>query len=400
MFKNAPGKILTALALFVAGLKLSAQQATPDQGNYTLYSNGVFIVMLCIIILLLLVIIAFAEVVKAGAAQKKYKKQSSENNNSANQKIITVLLMVLAAGSLWAQDKSSGTTSAASSGTFDYWGIGAITFFCLLMVIGLELIIAFVLYRTGMNLLDVAEKKAKRKSEEQAQTIMDSKLMKSLTDAVPIEEESAILLDHNYDGIQELDNNLPPWWKYGFYLTIVVAVIYLLNFHVFHTGKLSIEEYNQEIKDGETQVAEFKKSAKNLIDESNVICMTDATSLNEGHDIFKANCVACHGEFGEGKEGLGPNFTDDYWLHGGSVQSVFRSVKYGWTDKGMKSWQQDLKPVEIQMVVSYVKSLRGSNPPNPKEKQGEFYLDAGTKPLDGGTAPATDSTKSADTLKK
>jgi cytochrome c oxidase cbb3-type subunit 3 len=269
------------------------------------------------------------------------------------------------------------------------------------MVIAIELMIAFVLFKTGMNLLNVPEKNAERKSKTREEGIMESKLMKSLTDAVPVEEESAILLDHDYDGIRELDNNLPPWWKYGFYTTIVVAVIYLVHFHVLHTGKLSIEEYNQELKEGEQQVAEYKKTAMDIVDETTVTKLTDAASLSEGQTIFKANCTPCHGEFGEGKEGLGPNFTDDYWLHSGSIQSVFKSIKYGWTDKGMKSWQQDLKPNEIQLVASYVKSLRGTNPPNPKEKQGELYVEENEKPISDSTK--SDSVKipgAVDSLKK
>ncbi|HET6992610.1 MAG TPA: cbb3-type cytochrome c oxidase N-terminal domain-containing protein, partial [Bacteroidia bacterium] len=349
MFKNTPGKVLMMLAAMFAGADLSAQQAANKPDSHSLYSNGVFDVMLCIIILLLLVIIGFAEVVKAGAAQQKLR--DNKEKNSGKGTFIAILFIFITAGSLWAQDNSAPKTIAkvVSDAPFDYWGMGAITFYCMLMVIAIELLIAFVLFRTGMGLLNVPEKNAERKNKMREEGIMESKLMKSLTDAVPIEEESAILMDHDYDGIRELDNNLPPWWKYGFYVTIVVAVIYLLHFHVFHTGKLSIEEYNQELKDGEAQVAEYKKTARDIVDETTVTKLTDATSLSEGHAIFKANCVPCHGEFGEGKEGLGPNFTDDYWLHGGSIQSVFKSIKYGWTDKGMKSWQQDLKPNEIQL---------------------------------------------------
>jgi cytochrome c oxidase cbb3-type subunit III len=242
-----------------------------------------------------------------------------------------------------------------------------------------------------MALLDRDEMRVKLYGAKKAEGILESKLMKSLTDAVPVEEEAAVMMDHDYDGIRELDNNLPPWWKYGFYLTIVVAIVYLFNFHVLHTGKLSLEEYSQEMKDGDAAVAEYQKTAVDLVDEKTVKLLTDATSLTAGKAIFKQNCVVCHGEFGEGKEGLGPNFTDDYWLHGGSVNDVFRSVKYGWTEKGMKSWQQDLKPSEIQLVVSYVKSLRGTNPPNPKEKQGELYIENGAKPLGDSAASGNDS---------
>jgi len=264
-------------------------------------------------------------------------------------------------------------------------------FYVMMVVIVLEIIFIYLLYRMGMMLLDRDEMRVKLYGEKRAQRIVESKLVRSLTDAVPVEEEEAIMMDHDYDGIRELDNNLPPWWKYGFYLTIVVAVVYLFHFHVLHTGKLSLEEYAQEVKDGDAQVAEYKKGAVDLVDETTVVRLTDPASLSAGKAIFKQNCVACHGEFGEGKEGLGVNFTDDYWLHGGSIHDVFRSIKYGWPDKLMKSWMQDLKASEIQLVASYVKSLRGTNPPNPKEKQGELYLEDGVKPLGDNASAGNDS---------
>jgi cytochrome c oxidase cbb3-type subunit 3 len=399
MFKNTPAKVLTMCTALLAVAQLSAQQETVKHESDSIFSNGVFDVMLCIIILLLFVIIAFAEVVKAGGAQQKLRGKNK--SGLGKEKVAATILFLATAGSLWAQDSATAkAVVAVNNQPFNYWGMGAILFYCMLIVIAFELLIAYVLFRTGMSLLEVAEKNALRKSEMR-EGIMESKIMKSLTDAVPIEEESAILLDHNYDGIQELDNNLPPWWKYGFYVTIVVAVIYLFHFHVLHTGKLSIEEYNQELKEGEAQVAEYKKTAMGVVDETTVTRLTDPASLSKGHEIFSANCIPCHGEFGEGKDGLGPNFTDDYWLHGGSIQSVFKSIKYGWTDKGMKSWQQDLKPEEIQLVASYVKSLRGTNPPNPKEKQGELYVEENEKPqIDSTKKDSVKIPAVADSLKK
>ncbi len=402
MFKYITHKILPIVAGTLAIANLSAQQqaATPVQETHSVFTNGVFLLMLCVVILLLLVIIGMVEVVKAGTMLQRLK---SRDNKSDIGKIISTIVFLLIGVSLFAQAPAATTTTAAVADTpsFTYWNMGAATFYIMLSIIAFETLVIFVLFRTGMSLLDVKEMKNKLLAGKKEAGIFDSKLMKSLGGAVPIEEEAAILMDHDYDGIRELDNNLPPWWKYGFYLTIVVAVIYLLNFHVFHTGKLSAEEYKQEIKEGEQQVAEYKKTHLNMVDENNVGRLTDAQSLDIGKGIFMANCVPCHGQFGEGKVGLGPNFTDDYWIHGGSIQSVFKSIKYGWTEKGMKSWQQDLKPVEIQMVASYVKSLRGTNPPNPKEKQGELYIEEGTKPI--GDSAKSDSTKTktaVDSVKK
>jgi cytochrome c oxidase cbb3-type subunit 3 len=371
----------TAVIALMATLPLAAQQETSSAGD-SLFSNAVFDIMLSIVVLLLLVIIAMAEMVKAGAArQRDIAKKEKKNSNIPAAGLL--LLFFFASVTLHAQD-AAATTALAPAPVFNYWGMGEGIFYLMLTIIFSEMLIAVMLFRSGMLLIRPDVIKTKKIKEEPS-------FLEKINQSVAVEQESAIMMDHDYDGIRELDNNLPPWWKYGFYLTIVVSVVYLFHFHVLHTGKLSLEEYSQEMKNGADAIAEYQKSAVDLVDENTVKLLTDAGSLSEGQAIFKQNCVACHGEFGEGKEGLGPNFADDYWLHGGSAHDVFRSVKYGWTDKGMKSWQQDLKPSEIQLVVSFIKSLRGTNPPNAKEKQGELYIEEGEKPTSDSVKAAPDS---------
>lgn len=382
-------KFTAGFLAFIAALPLAAQQqqANAPKQSDTLFSNPVFNIMLSIVILLLVVIYAMTEVVKAGAARQRAQAKK-EKTPASGSTLGLFLLFFLSAATLHAQN----TTAAAPSiplppaPPFNYWGMGAGIFYLMLVIIFSEILIAWLLFRSGMLLIrpDVSEKDAVQLKKEPS-------FLEKINASVAVEQEAAIMMDHDYDGIRELDNNLPPWWKYGFYLTIIVAVVYLFNYHVFHTGKLSLEEYEQEMKDGAAAVAEYQKNATDLVDENTVKLLTDAASLADGKTIFKQNCAACHGPEGQGL--VGPNFTDDYWLHGGSVNDVFRSVKYGWTEKGMKSWQQDLKPAEIQLVVSYVKSLRGTNPPNAKEKQGELYIEEGEKPL--GDSLKTDSLKPA-----
>lgn len=384
MSTSKTGKFLT-IAAALASTALAAQQAAPVQEQQTLFSNGVFDVMLAMIVLLLFVIIGMAEVVKAGAALQ-VKKQK---DNKDKAKIVSVVAFLLLAGTMYGQQSAPAAAPAAAPLPFDYWGMGGINFYIMLSVILIEILIIYMLYRTGMHLLDRDERRAKARA---ARPSAMPAFVEKLNASVSVEEEHAIMLDHNYDGIQELDNNLPPWWKYGFYVTIIFAVIYLFHFHVMHTGKSSLEEYQAQLKEGEEQKAEYRKTAANLVDETNVTLLTDETSIAAGKAIFMTNCKACHGDNGEGK--IGPNFTDDYWLHGGNIQSIFKSIKYGWTDKGMREWGSELKPVEMQQVASYIKSLRGTNPPNAKEKQGELYIEDGAKPL-ADSAPAADSTKSA-----
>lgn len=193
-----------------------------------------------------------------------------------------------------------------------------------------------------------------------------------LTKAVAIEHEKDILLDHNYDGIRELDNHLPPWWVYLFYGTVAFAIIYMLNYHVLNISPLSEQEYTNSMQAAAIQVAEYKKTQANSIDESNVAFVKDdKAALEQGKVIYVENCLACHGQNMEG--GTGPNLTDEYWLHGGSVQEVFKTIKYGVPQKGMISWEKKLKPDEMQNVASYILTLQGTKPANAKEPQGDAY---------------------------
>ena len=192
-----------------------------------------------------------------------------------------------------------------------------------------------------------------------------------MTDAVPVENEEAIMTDHNYDGIVELDNNLPPWWKAGFYLGIVFAVIYLMRWHVFKTEPLSGQEYAIEMEEAEKDVLAYLATAKDLIDENNVVALDDAASIAAGAKIFATNCAVCHAADGGG--GVGPNLTDPYWKHGGAIADVFKTVKYGVPTMGMIAWKDNLRPGEIQEVSSYIMTLVGTHPANPKDPEGDLY---------------------------
>ncbi len=241
--------------------------------------------------------------------------------------------------------------------------------------------------------LAMTEEAKKEAAMKEVEHSWASKFMHSLTASVPVEQERDVLLDHNYDGIQELDNKLPPWWVWGFYVTIIFAVIYLAQYHVFKTGKLQLAEYKQEMQEAVQEKAELMKNAANNITFENVKQLTDATAIGEGKDIFKKNCVACHREDAGGN--VGPNLTDDYWLHGGGIKNIFHTITEGVPAKGMIPWKAQLSPKQIQAVASYVMSLHGTNPPSPKEPQGDKWVEE-TKP----SASSPDSTAIKDTTSK
>lgn len=201
----------------------------------------------------------------------------------------------------------------------------------------------------------------------------------------PISEEKDLIIDHEYDGIKELDNPIPIWFNALFYSTMTFAVVYILIYHVFGWGLNQNQEYAQEMEKAEIAKQEYLAQAANLIDESSVVY--DESKVAAGHAVFQANCVACHGGAGEG--GIGPNLADRFWLHGGEIKDIFKTVKYGVPDKGMVPWEQTLTPGQIAEVSSYIISIRDTKPANPKEPQGTevTYATADAK------ATTADSTK-------
>lgn len=199
-------------------------------------------------------------------------------------------------------------------------------------------------------------------------------VLKKLTDAVPVKEEKDVLTDHDYDGIQELDNNLPPWWKWMFYLCIGWAFVYFIYYHVLDMGELQEEAYVTEMAEAKAEVAQYLEARALNVDESSVELVLDPERINAGKAIFLSLCKQCHGAAGEG--GVGPNMTDDYWINGGGIKNIFTTIKYGVPAKGMISWKDQLSPVQMQNVATYITTLRGTNPPNGKAPQGELYTPA------------------------
>jgi len=157
-----------------------------------------------------------------------------------------------------------------------------------------------------------------------------------------------------------------------FYATIAFGFVYLVYYHVLPYGLTQEEEYVAEVQEAEEAHAAYLAAAKNLVDESNVEMLADASDLNAGKGIFVEKCQQCHAADGGG--GVGPNLTDPYWIHGGSVKDIFKTVKYGVPTKGMISWESQLRPIEMAQVSSYIKTLQGTTPAAPKDPQGELWV--------------------------
>lgn len=332
------------------------------------------VLMLVIISLILLLIIGLLANVVIGAASYYYEKQKEkkkaeeqEQKSAAPAGVVTLLLLLLASAPVFAQDGASAAESTGSA----FGALSATAFYIVAGVITIELlVIGALLYQLRTFIARTRAAEAPEKAQAPGQQRF-REWWTRFNRIRPKEQEAQIDLGHDYDGIRELDNRLPPWWLYGFYVTIIFAAVYLWRYHVSESAPLSAQEYQIAVQKAEEEKAAYLKKTANNVDETNVKLLTDATALDDGKSVFQKNCSACHGQAGEGT--VGPNLTDDYWLHGGSVVDIFKTVKYGWPEKGMRSWKEDLSPVQIAHVASYIKSLHGSNPANGKEKQGELY---------------------------
>jgi cytochrome c oxidase cbb3-type subunit 3 len=367
--------LLAASTLLVSPLVSIAAEtaATTNAGKY----NAVLIGLVCLVLVLVFVIGMLANTLsQLGLVLKE--KNRKERNSSATVKSI-LLLIIASAFSFpaFAAEATEAANEIAAPVSNYIQGIPKTDFYVIMSVIAFELVIIFTLAIYVKLLIQVISAKPETAAAAKAivkKTLFWDRFNKSVT----IEKERDILLDHDYDGIQELDNSLPPWWKYGFYLTIVVSFIYIYRFHISHDGPSQHDEFVAAMQKGEEDKAAYLAKAGSNVDENTVTFLSDAGDVAQGKDIFIKACAACH--LADGGGIVGPNLTDPYWLHGGSIKDIFKSIKYGWQDKGMKSWKDDFSPKQLQQIASYVKSLKGTKPATAKAPQGDLYTEGETTP--------------------
>ena len=261
----------------------------------------------------------------------------------------------------------------------------------LFLLVAIEVVISAVDRVTYHMLTD-----EQRKQLEEAQSVSftDSKfvqnLVSKLTRSKPIEQEGELMLDHDYDGIKELDNVLPPWWVNLFYATIIFGVIYLVRFHVMD-AYTQAEEFEQEVQLANAELEKMKaNSPKEEITLDKVVLLADEASLAKGKEIFTNACAACHKADGGGI--VGPNLTDEFWINGGGIKNVFKIISEGSKNNpSMVAWNKTLESTDIQKVASYVLSLQGTKPAGAKPAEGEKWVEE--------VAPAETAATVTDTLK-
>lgn len=309
--------------------------------------------------------------------------KSKEENKSVNDKkklVLVPLLVLVAFIQSMAQD-------AALVKTFwdDPFTHPMLPLYCVTALVFITVILVMVVALYMLKILNLMVKQAEKEKAERTGIVPVAKASwfqqwwDKINAVVPVAQEQDIDMGHSFDGIRELDNHLPPWWKWLFYATIVWAVIYFTVYHLSESFPLSVDEYQNELAVAEEKARILRASQPAAdIDVNTLEYISDAALIEKGKVTFLGNCVACHRNDGGGNT-IGPNLTDNYWLHGGGIKNIFTTIKTGVVEKGMPAWGKAMSPQEVRNVAFYIMSLQGSNPANGKAPQGELYEEA-TKP--------------------
>lgn len=341
----------------------TAQDAAAPTNDYSLAY------ILVTVVVMFVFIIAFLSKLLENVSDYYVEKWKSDRRKESemSKKSMIVILFLLSTVSSMAQ----GSTP---SGSGIIGGIPSLLFYILVSIIILEFTVVMVLTWQIWRFLQVKMSHEPVTEAEimEAKIIAENKLnwWDRFNSFKPLSKETDLDMGHEYDGIRELDNKLPPWWLYGFYITILAGVIYLYRFHIAHTGMSSEQEYITSVEAANKSKDAFLKKSGSSVDENTVVLITDPTQLSAGEANFATLCSVCHGKKGEGL--VGPNLTDDYWIYGGGVKDIFKTIKYG-TNKGMQSWKENLSAEKIAQLTSYLKTLKGTNPPNAKAPDGTLY---------------------------
>lgn len=288
-----------------------------------------------------------------------------------------IALLVMLPALSFAQD-----TAAAPS---DFWTdpfnhpmlpLYAVT---VLMFVTIALVLVVTVYMLrilNMVVRSAAVEKAAREGRAYVpEPSLWEKFWQQANDSVPLEQEKNIDLGHDYDGIRELDNHLPPWWKWLLYGTIAWSLVYMVMYHVTFSLPLSSQEYNNEVAQADAaKKALLASQPAAVIDENALVFDGNAEFVAKGKEIFIGNnCQSCHREDGGGNT-VGPNLTDSYWIHGGAIKDIFTTINKGVPDKGMPAWGKVMNPTDVRNVTFFVMSLHGTNPPNGRAPQGVEFI--------------------------
>ena len=358
-YVDAPPVVPTIVADTTAATALGSNMKPNYVENLSIFNWMIFLLAI-----LILIIIVLAGSIMTFLKSDYFKTKMAELGDQSK-----MLLIIITTGSLFISNQSYALNfmqpGEAEKGM--PWLLVENTDLYALLAVNVILLIV-VLYLRHLFYQLVAMVKPKREVQETPVVAEAFKKVNAiLTNAVPIEEEHKILLHHEYDGIRELDNNLPPWWVWGFVGTIVFAFIYLINYHVLGTSDLQEKAYQKEMAIADKEIAAYRDKMAMNVDETNATLMTATSDLAAGKTAFGINCVTCHKANGSGD--VGPNLTDKNWIYGFDIKDIFTTVKLG-RPNGMPAHDALLNPIQIQQVSSYVFTLK--EVANGKPAQGEM----------------------------
>lgn len=293
--------------------------------------------------------------------------------------LLLMFLLALAFGS-FAQEAAAATEETAvvipepslGIGTTELLIITLLVFSIILLFVAITLYRSFkVIYQERINPTPYKTEKERLAEYEEwvKQNGEKPSVWNKLLSLKPLSAEKDLEIPHAYDGIKELNNPVPAWFNVLFYGTLIFAAGYLYYYHIGEHGERQDDEYKTEVAKADIAKQKFLAKSSSSVDENSV--KVDPAQIAVGKGVFDANCIACHGQHGEGL--VGPNLTDEFWLHGGSVKDIFKVVKYGVPEKGMVSWEKNMSSANISAVTNYIISLQGSKPANGKAPQGEKY---------------------------
>ena len=370
--RNLTIKIGLALtAITIPQWLMAADIPTPPWRNVVAADDSaVFTVLVVLAIILLIMIGVLAKVTSTLAGDKHIWE-------TRGKKSAGVLVALFGLSTLM--------PVTANAGSLDGTMLFVMTDTVFWLMVAFCLFLAFVAFALLFNLKSMMSKLAQEDDSHRPAT---GAFEAELIGLRPIEEEKDLLMDHEYDGIMELDNKLPPWWLYLFYATIIFGIVYIPYYHFGGGGQLTAEEFNTTMAEANAEKEARLATMANSVDENSVVVLSDAGAISAGEATFKTYCVACHTEGGNGSPtSVGPNLTDEFWINGGGIKNVFKTIKYGVPQKGMISWETQLNPVQMQQVASYIISLAGTDDGTGKEPQGEEWT--GGDELVSGDAEAS-----------
>ncbi len=376
MIKHLKKIIGTIVVFYMSSFSLYAQ--APNTTNLT--GTQIFLLTIAIVLLVPLYILG-----RTFMASVKIYHDSKNKKQSNIIPTVILLAAIFLSSTVGAQNEAIVEVAATSPSRPNDWG--SIILFITILT---ELLVILYLSTASLKFIKAAntpDEETEIVAAESQPTIW-SKLVQKYKMLKPLKDVEVANTGHNYDGINELDNNIPGWFTAAFVVCILFAGTYLLRYHVFHSAPLMIEEYTLEMADAEKEKAAYMEQHANIIDENNVQ-MLAAADIESGKILYGKNCAVCH--VADGGGATGPNLTDEYWIHGGAMNNIFKTIKYGWPDKGMIAWKDNFSDKQIVQLASFVKLLKGTKPAAPKEPQGDIFKEDAQPSLDSVNTGISDS---------